>query len=70
MEQRNRAEDAEENKRKQAQFVDMICHEIRYPSLLFLFFPFLNFNISFTLVSLFLIIEPLSFIILNFKDAC
>lgn len=29
LEARRRATDAEENKRKQAQFVDMICHEIR-----------------------------------------
>ena len=29
--------DAEENKRIQAQFVDMICHEIRYPRHFLLF---------------------------------
>ena len=30
-----RAVDAEENKRNQAQFIDMICHEIRYPPQVF-----------------------------------
>lgn len=34
-EQRRRAMDAEENKLKQTQFVDMICHEIRYPNYFF-----------------------------------